>query len=313
VTTTPGATNDGRDDHGRWDGDEVGSDDSGFDSDVDSEPLVGGQILTADYDAARAVTAELVAIGLAVQIDEVCAAGDELSAPDVGWWRDQATLAARASHDAAGAVRRLLGLDRPVDEMDDAASDACERADWVELATREIAQLGLGVTAFATFTHLVDRVERTCVAVLYPPSDRGGVLDFDRARPGLVDDMSEEGFPLTDHDRSEREVLLAGFLCRLLLDQDAEVELASPVGVVRFTVAPDLTLIGRFQTTPEGASASAGGAARAEAAGWARRNNEWAQSWETPVTVTEPVVATLDVLTSSLDEPAEIRIHAHYA
>ena len=184
--------------------------------------------------AARAVRAWIIATGLAGEIEGILA--EQAIAPPVPGFAMLRELIDKAAKRAAAAADPAWGLcenvkryaaaigvtntpdDEAVRKVHEAESQLLEAhtkalalAKEAECAMRRLAQLGFGVSALLGGSARIERLDRTCVAVLHPPNGHG-------IRVPLL----EDGVSLNARSKEELLVEIAGIVCRLLIDRGTE-------------------------------------------------------------------------------------------
>lgn len=247
--------------------------------------------VAADEPAGRAARAWLMAAGLGTEIAGIAGADPDnlIPAPGLAGLLADAELAARDAHDAAERARTLSSALETGDEVPtivlviDATADAEAAADRATRDLRQIAQLGMGVSARCPTSSRVERLDRACVAVLYPPDAHGP-----------AGTLADDGLSLTGTTGEEVEVELAGAICRLLTDRADRLVLGSPAGEVTLTVDADDNLIAELCPAGDVAGTSLDGGL--SELGWPPGSA--LRMWRNPVTVIEPASVIVSTLTT---------------
>jgi hypothetical protein len=171
---------------------------------------------------------------------------------------------------------------------------------------RRLAQLGFGVSALLGGSARIERLDRTCVAVLHPPDGHG-----------IAVPLLSDGVSLAARSREDLVVEVAGIVCRLLIDRGAKVrfEVPGPAGGwFEFTVEPGDVLAASFKATSTSRKASE----KPTEAGKGRRAKESsvrAQRWSSPVRVHEPAKLAVGTLFDAfgLERPGQLLVTAEPA
>lgn len=245
----------------------VGCMPGGYERNVTARGAYGGGvsgvdvIWTADDLAASTQRVWLMASGLAAEIDDLRFQPEErvVPAPGLERLRQAADRAAAQAHELAERIRILTGDDgAPVAGALGELDRAVAEADR---ALRRLAQLGMGVSALTMGGDRIERLDRACVAVL-------------RALERSPATMDDDDLRLEGSTRDEAVVELAGVICRLLVDRTPAIRATTSGAWARLAVDDqELHLI--------------------SAAGDQRPQH---RQWESPVMVSQPADAVLDVI-----------------
>jgi hypothetical protein len=173
----------------------------------------------ANRAAARAGIAWLTAQGILATIDEIRADAEEVVlsvAPGDVAITQAVTDSARQAAAAADRARLLAAnpdqreeTAETAEHLRKAVSEARDYAGNAERNARLLAQLALGVTAGASASDEIERVERALVAVIAPC--------------GAPVPLKEDGAEFRSRDMSGLRTELAGLITRLLLDSHGAI------------------------------------------------------------------------------------------
>ena len=172
----------------------------------------------ANAAALRATRAWLLGRGLGAEIDDLRFKSEAgpVPAPGLSKLLDRLEKDLQDVCDLSDQVAMLIQDPDPTADLMvriEVEADAAEEgADETERVARRIAQLALGVFSGFGDSDRVQRLDRSGVAVLHPPSGTGRAA-------ALV----EDGIELFARDSDELLLELGGIVCRMLVDRNVTV------------------------------------------------------------------------------------------
>jgi len=294
------------------------------------EPWVGprfdpAHLRQATNDLAnRAMRAWVMAAGLATEIEGIRAEQTKVPpAPGLATIRESVNRAAKRAAAAAdpawGLAERMMEcmctidatptpdddtvrmLHETEDQLLAANKKALASAREAEYSMRRLAQLGFGVSALLGGSARIERLDRTCVAMLHPPEGHGiGVP------------LRQDGVSLAARSREDLVVEVAGIVCRILIDRGTKVRFEVPGsagGWFEFSVEPGDTLVAFSKAAPPKPRAVEK-LKKAETQHRRKKPAVRAQRWPSPVRVYEPAKRAVDTLfdTFGLERTAQLVI-----
>ena len=246
--------------------------------------------IAANMEASRGMRAWLMADGLAAEIIMMShrSLDETIPAPGLSELRAELEQQAIRVHRSA---ERCADVARLCEPGDSAGQERTERSKYeLDEAVRqirrlagEIAQLGFGVTANAESDTRNDRVDRGCVAVLFPP---------DRYSP--LGGHHVVARPLSDESIAAGRVDLCGMLCRLMCERRAMVRVERASVQITFAVDGDDTLFAHAHLADHD-----GYEVRLAELGWRRHGHGYDAAWPSPVKIRTPAglaLATLEIV-----------------
>jgi hypothetical protein len=272
--------------------------------------------------AARAMRAWVIAAGLAAEIEGIRAeqakvppapglatiresvnraAKRAAAAADPAWGLGEKVMKHMHNADATGSLNAgtVKTIHKTENQLIAANTKTLESAREAERAMRRLAQLGFGVSALLGGSARIERLDRTCVAVLHPPDGYGTAVP-----------LLHDGVSLAARSREDLVVEVAGIVCRLLIDRGtkARFEVPGPAGGwFEFSVEPGDTLVASLKATSRKSKA----AEKLKKTGKPQRGKEplaRSQRWPSPVKVHEPAKLAVDTLFDAfgLERPRQL-------
>ncbi len=266
--------------------------------------------------SARTMIAWTIAVGLSSEIESIRAKQIKVTpAPGLAKLRERVNRAAKSAAAAADPawslceealknMRTVSTTDKPhaeavrklretKDQLVEICAKALTFAEEAECAMRRLAQLGFGVSALLGRSARIERLDRTCVAVLHPPDGHGIQSSL----------LSRDNLELFSKSRKELLVEISGIVCRLLIDRDATVGFWVPGpegGCFEFTVdtADVLVTCAKATSQPTKAIQQLN---KPQVAGNTNSDLIPAQTWPSPVRVHAPAKLAVDTLFDVFD------------
>jgi hypothetical protein len=225
------------------------------------------------------------------------------AAADPAWGLGEKVMKLMHTVDATGSLNAntVRALHKTENQLIAANTKTLESAREAEGAMRRLAQLGFGVSALLGGSARIERLDRTCVAVLHPPDGYGTAVP-----------LLHDGVSLAARSREDLIVEVAGIVCRLLIDRGTKVRLEAPGpagGWFEFSVEPGDTLVASWKAMSPKPKA----VEKLKKASKPQRRKEpssRAQRWPSPVKVHEPAKLAVDTLFDAfgLERPRQLAV-----